>query len=125
MAEITDGTSNTLANSETVQGKGGDLRGFGWWGGGAHFETLLTPNSPLPDRTEQSCTPSHRLNPPCANRVAPSGTTEESIAARSRHPTGVNAVMCDGAVKFFTNNIALDVWRGLGSSFGGETISVD
>ena len=66
-----------------------------------------------------------RLNPPCANRVAPSGTTEESIAARSRHPTGVNAVMCDGAVKFFTNNIALDVWRGLGSSFGGETISVD
>ena len=57
MAEITDGTSNTLGISETVQGKGGDLRGFGWWGGGAHFETLLTPNSPLPDRTEQSCTP--------------------------------------------------------------------
>ena len=68
MAEITDGTSNTLAISETVQGKGGDLRGFGWWGGGAHFETLLTPNSPLPDRTEQSCTPAVRLNPPCANR---------------------------------------------------------
>ena len=65
VAEISDGTSNTLAISETIQGKGGDLRGFGWWGGGTHFETLLTPNSPLPDRTEQSCTPADALNPPC------------------------------------------------------------
>src|SRR5262245_29820589 len=68
-AQITDGLSNTLAMAETVQGKGGDLHGFGWWGGGAHFETLLTPNSPLPDRVEQSCTPAVRLNPPCVNRV--------------------------------------------------------
>src|SRR5438552_4153522 len=89
MAEITDGTSNTLAVSEAVQGKGGDLRGFGWWGGGTHFETLLTPNSPLPDRTEQSCTPNVRPNPPCVNRVVGTANLEETIAARSRHPTGV------------------------------------
>src|SRR5947207_1779085 len=31
-ADIVDGMSNTLMFSETVQGKGGDLRGFGWWG---------------------------------------------------------------------------------------------
>jgi len=125
MAEISDGTSNTLAMSETVQGKGGDLRGFGWWGGGAHFETLLTPNSPLPDRTEQSCTPAVRLNPPCANRTVNDATQEETIAARSRHPGGVNAVLCDGSVRFFTNNVALDVWRAWGSAAGGDAVGTE
>jgi prepilin-type N-terminal cleavage/methylation domain-containing protein len=122
LAEITDGTSNTLAMSETVQGKGGDLRGFGWWGGGAHFETLLTPNSSLPDRTEQSCTTSMRLNPPCVNRSPGNVNQEESIAARSRHPNGVCAVLCDGSVRFFSNNIALDNWRAWGSAAGGDSI---
>jgi prepilin-type N-terminal cleavage/methylation domain-containing protein len=125
LAEITDGTSNTLAISETVQGKGGDLRGFGWWGGGTHFETLLAPNSPLPDRTEQSCTPNVRPNPPCANRVAGTPNLEETIAARSRHPTSVSATMCDGAVKVFTNNINLDVWRAIGTAAGSDPVTVD
>jgi prepilin-type N-terminal cleavage/methylation domain-containing protein len=120
LAEITDGTSNTLVISETIQGKGGDLRGFGWWGGGAHFETLLTPNSPLPDRTEQSCTPSVALNPPCANRVAGNPALEETIAARSRHPSGVTATLADGSVRFFSNNVALDVWRAWGTAYAGD-----
>jgi len=125
MAEITDGTSNTLAVSETVQGKGGDLRGFGWWGGGAHFETLLTPNSSLPDRTEQSCTTAIKLNPPCVNRSAGNASQEESIAARSRHPSGVSSVQCDGSVRFFSNNINLDVWRAWGTAAAGDAISGD
>lgn len=125
MAEITDGTSNTLAISETVQGKGGDLRGFGWWGGGTHFETLMTPNSPLPDKTEQSCTASVRLNPPCANRQRGVPEGEESIAARSRHPMGVSAVLCDGSVRFFSNNVALDAWRSWGTSAAGDASGAD
>src|SRR5947208_203728 len=36
-ADVVDGMSTTLMFSETVQGKGGDLRGFGWWGGGSQF----------------------------------------------------------------------------------------
>ena len=120
MAEITDGTSNTLGISETVQGQGGDLRGFGWWGGGAHFETFLAPNSPAPDRTEQSCTPNVRPNPPCVNRQTTSALTEECIAARSRHPGGVQASRCDGSVAFFSNNINLDTWRWLGTAMGGD-----
>jgi prepilin-type N-terminal cleavage/methylation domain-containing protein len=125
MAEITDGTSNTLAMSETIQGKGGDLRGFGWWGGGAHFETLLSPNSPLPDRTEQSCNTTLKANPPCANRVADNRDLEETIAARSRHPNGVQAVLCDGSVRFFSNNVNLDIWRGLGTAGAGDPVSLD
>ena len=121
-ADVTDGLSTTLAFSETVQGKGGDLRGFGWWGGGSHFEAFLTPNSPLPDRTEQSCTPSVRLNPPCANRVVGDPNLEETIAARSRHPTGVHASMCDGSTRFVSNNIGQATWRGLGTAAGGDPV---
>ncbi|MCA9133721.1 MAG: DUF1559 domain-containing protein [Planctomycetales bacterium] len=109
-----------------MQGKGGDLRGFAWWGGGAHFETLLTPNSPLPDRPPQNCTPSNPLNPPCIN----SGTSgipdeDETIAARSRHTGGVMSAHCDGSVRFYSQNIDLDTWRGLGSAAGGEVVNVD
>jgi hypothetical protein len=121
-ADVSDGLSTTLAFSETVQGKGGDLRGFGWWGGGSHFETFLTPNSPLPDRTEQSCNTAVRLNPPCVNRVVGDPNLEETIAARSRHPTGVHASMCDGSTRFVTNNIALGTWRALGTAAGGDPV---
>jgi prepilin-type N-terminal cleavage/methylation domain-containing protein len=121
-ADVTDGLSTTLAFSETVQGKGGDLRGFGWWGGGSHFETFLTPNSALPDRTEQSCTPSVKLNPPCVNRVVGDPNLEETIAARSRHPTGVHTTLCDGSTRFVSSNIALATWRSLGTAAGGDTI---
>jgi prepilin-type N-terminal cleavage/methylation domain-containing protein len=125
LAEITDGTSNTLCISETVQGKGSDLRGFGWWGGGAHFETLLAPNSSLPDRTEQSCNTAVRLNPPCANREVGNPEGEETIAARSRHPVGVSAALADGSVRFFSNNVNLDVWRAWGTAYGSDTIGSD
>src|SRR5262245_38897203 len=121
-ADVTDGMSATLAFSETVQGKGGDLRGFGWWGGGSHFETFLVPNSPLPDRTEQSCMPNVKLNPPCVNRVVGDADQEHSIAAGSRHPTGVHATLCDGSTKFVSNNIALATWRALGTAGGGDPV---
>ena len=119
-ADITDGLSTTLAFSETIQGKGGDLRGFGWWGGGSHFETFLAPNSPLPDRTEQSCTTSNPLNPPCVNRTVGNPDLEETIAARSRHPSGVHASLCDGSIRFVSNNIALSTWRSLGTASAGD-----
>ncbi|HMC09697.1 MAG TPA: DUF1559 domain-containing protein [Pirellulaceae bacterium] len=120
-ADVEDGMSNTLMFSETVQGKDGDLRGFGWWGGGSHFETYLTPNSSLPDVTENIsyCKPATRLNPPC---IGPSDGTWETIAARSRHPTGVHVSMCDGATRFVSNNIDLVTWRALGTAAGGDPV---
>jgi prepilin-type N-terminal cleavage/methylation domain-containing protein/prepilin-type processing-associated H-X9-DG protein len=122
LAEVLDGTSNTLAVSETLQGKSGDLRGFAWWGGGCHFETYLTPNTSQPDVLEAAgyCVQPITLNPPCRGR---SSALEETIAARSRHPNGVMAGLCDGSVRFYSNNIALDTWRWLGSAAGGEVVS--
>lgn len=121
MADMLDGTSNTLAMSETVQGRQGDLRGFAWWGGGAHFETFLTPNTSQPDVLESGgyCKPVNPLNPPCMGRT---GAVQESIAARSRHPGGVQCTLVDGSVRFVSNTVALDTWRGFGTGAGSETL---
>ncbi len=130
LGDIVDGTSNTLAFSECVQGSGGDLSGFAWWGGGAHFETLLAPNTTQPDVVEQSCAnpPTDKLNPPCVVRDAASGnvvtTGAETHAARSRHVGGVQTVMCDGSVHFVSSSIDLQTWRGLGSAYGGEVVQL-
>ena len=44
------------------------------------------------------------------------------VTARSHHPSGVNALMADGAVRFVPESIARKVWRGLGSRNGGELV---
>jgi prepilin-type N-terminal cleavage/methylation domain-containing protein/prepilin-type processing-associated H-X9-DG protein len=131
-ASITDGLSNTLMNSECVQGHANgsnqDLRGFTWWGEAATFSGWLAPNSPLPDIEESSgyCAALYPAifapNPPCTTS---NGTNGVVYAARSRHPGGVNTLLCDGSVKFMKNSISLPVWRALCSSQGSEVISAD
>jgi prepilin-type N-terminal cleavage/methylation domain-containing protein/prepilin-type processing-associated H-X9-DG protein len=122
IGDITDGTSNTLMASETVQGKGdGDLRGFSWWGGAAGFVTYLPPNSSLPDViTGGSC--DQTRNPPCTTTSTPS--YPRLMGARSWHTNGLNAAMCDGSVRFIPNTISFTVWQALGTSKGGEAVDV-
>ena len=132
LTEISDGTSNTLLFSDCLQGRGGDLSGFAWWGGGAHFETLLAPNTTQPDVVEQSCATGaarNPTNPPCIVRAAASGnvvtTGAETHAARSRHTGGVQCTLADGSVRFVSNSISLDIWRAVGSAAGGEVAVLD
>ncbi|WP_165069694.1 DUF1559 domain-containing protein [Paludisphaera rhizosphaerae] len=47
------------------------------------------------------------------------------FSTRSRHPGGVNALFCDGSVKFMKNSINRTVWWALGSRALGEVISSD
>src|SRR5262249_17742479 len=49
LAHITDGTSSTLMASEVIQGQGGDLRGFIWWGNASGFTAFNLPNANAPD----------------------------------------------------------------------------
>lgn len=133
---LTDGSSNTLAASELVQGHGGggsgtlinnvvtrEFRGFIIFGTASGFVTAIPPNSTLPD-VAGACLPNMLNNPPCVH-----GTQATSpptmFASRSRHPGGVNSVMCDGHVQFFKNSISYKVWRALGTSQGGEVVSSD
>lgn len=43
-------------------------------------------------------------------------------AARSLHTGGVNTLLCDGGVKFVSNSIDLTLWRNLATRQGSETI---
>jgi prepilin-type N-terminal cleavage/methylation domain-containing protein/prepilin-type processing-associated H-X9-DG protein len=47
------------------------------------------------------------------------------VAARSRHPGGVNALACDGSVKFIKDHVDPAVWRAIGTIAGGEVVSGD
>ncbi len=125
MAAITDGTSNTMAASELIMSQtNNDLRGFTQWGDAAGFTTNIGPNSSSPDVHDWcSSNPAVRLFPPLVCLTL--SPNDKYYAARSRHPGGVNAAMCDGSVRFMKSSINIFVWRGLSSSNGGEVLSAD
>jgi prepilin-type N-terminal cleavage/methylation domain-containing protein/prepilin-type processing-associated H-X9-DG protein len=124
IAEITDGTSNTLCVSEVIQGPtdGNDIRGFVWWGGGAGFTTYQTPNNSaaVDVMTGGGCGSGAAHNPPFPCTTTSTTTLARMQLARSRHTNGVNAALCDGSVRFITNSVSLTVWRSLGTAQGGE-----
>jgi prepilin-type processing-associated H-X9-DG protein len=119
--KISDGLSKTLLASETVQGRNGDLRGFTWWGWSAGFETFAAPNASTPDylQIKDYCKPTDP-NPPCAGQT---GANTMKAGARSRHPGGVNAVMCDGSVQFIVDDVDLATWRAASTTKGDEVYS--
>jgi prepilin-type processing-associated H-X9-DG protein len=118
LTDITDGTSTTLLAAEVVQGQGMDVRGFTWDGVYAGFETYLGPNSAEADVVGSGgfCQYPFQQNPPCILGSA------DIYASRSRHPGGVQALLGDGSVRFISNSIALDTWRALSTTRGGEAI---
>ena len=122
LADITDGTSNTLLMSETLKALSHDDND--WRGdiqnddGVFKFMTITTPNSSAPDYVDWAIVNSDPLMPVVAN--AP-----QYSAARSRHAGGVNASLCDGSVRFISNDINLVTWQALGTMNGGEVIGND
>ncbi len=70
------------------------------------FFSSVGPNSPVPD---------------CGVNVD-LGTGV--FAARSYHPGGVNAVMGDGSVHWFSSTISLELWRALSTRAGREIATV-
>jgi prepilin-type processing-associated H-X9-DG protein len=51
------------------------------------------------------------------------GHKQQYIAARSKHPGGVNGAKCDGSVDFVSDDIALMVWDELCSSASGKPVN--
>jgi prepilin-type N-terminal cleavage/methylation domain-containing protein/prepilin-type processing-associated H-X9-DG protein len=122
ISEITDGTSNTIMASETLQGRGDDLRGFTWWGGGAAFTAHMSPNSIEQDVvTGGICVSMTNPRMPCT--LTSTNTRARMMGARSLHTGGVNVVMCDGSVRFITDTISIDLWRALSTARGSEVVS--
>jgi prepilin-type N-terminal cleavage/methylation domain-containing protein/prepilin-type processing-associated H-X9-DG protein len=128
IAEITDGTSNTLCVSEVIKApsNGDDIRGFTWWGGAAGFVTYQTPNnSAATDVMTGGGCGMQPSTPPFPCTINSTATLPRMQLARSRHTFGVNAALCDGSVRFISNSISLATWRAMGSSQGGEPLGSD
>jgi prepilin-type N-terminal cleavage/methylation domain-containing protein/prepilin-type processing-associated H-X9-DG protein len=130
--QITDGLSSTLLIAEVIVLQTVDA---GVWHGppsdfstslgGQTFEGFMPPNSLAFDDVARVYPPiPGSLNGiPGWNPVAAS--EDQSFAARSKHPGGVNASLCDGSVHFFSNNIETATWQALSSSQGNEVINTD
>ena len=138
LTAITDGTSNTLAGSEIVvppsndsQGPTASPYGIEWRGaywnnyeGNVGFSTMHPPNSLDPDRMGY-CSGGLPNKAPCLN------TDSQVIqTARSYHAGGVNGLMADGSVHFFSDSVgvtpiqsgSVSVWNALGTRAGGEVL---
>ena len=123
LANFTDGTSNTLLISEIIMaGNDSDFDIRGDWLNDdrpcTQFMTINTPNSGT-DVSPYCNAATYPKNPPCTT----TGSGNSYKAARSKHPGGVNALIGDGATRFFTNSVSITNWRALGTMDGGEVIS--
>ncbi len=123
--DVSDGTSNTVAFSETITGPSGtnDVRGTWWNDWGVQYSHHRPPNTSIPDAVWNAavawgyCVPT-KPGAPC-NGAAPSWSNED-YAARSYHPGGVNVAMADGAVRFVSDTINLATWQALASIDSGD-----
>jgi prepilin-type N-terminal cleavage/methylation domain-containing protein/prepilin-type processing-associated H-X9-DG protein len=52
-----------------------------------------------------------------------SSAIEGHAAARSYHPNAVNVAMADGSVRTATSNVDANVWRAVGTTNNGETVT--
>jgi len=126
---INDGMSNTLMMAEIITSSGP-----GWDGpisemqiatGGQTFNAWLTPNSAACEEVTRVCPAVGSLNGiSCCTVIGGAGAeASQSFSSRSKHTGGTHVLMCDGATRFVSNNIDLNVWRNLSTARGGETVS--
>ncbi|MCH2115665.1 MAG: DUF1559 domain-containing protein [Pirellulales bacterium] len=118
-SQIEDGTSNTLLMAEVH--KAWSIHDNDWRGdiqnddAVCRFHTLLTPNTSAPDVIAGGWF--QRTGDPAMPAVT--GAYDAQVAAaRSRHPGGVNASMCDASVRFFADDVALLPWQAQGTING-------
>jgi hypothetical protein len=141
-ADVIDGTSNTAAFSE--HGKGDFNQGISTLND--TFRPGTYPNTPdeavaqcaAMDPTDlslqgvsdvgapwleayHSTTFYYHVGPPNSRScMFPPGRI--ATTAKSRHPGGVQIVLCDGAARFVANSIDLRIWRSLGTRSAGDAL---
>jgi prepilin-type N-terminal cleavage/methylation domain-containing protein/prepilin-type processing-associated H-X9-DG protein len=146
MAEVYDGTSNTMLFSEKLRGRGGpdprrDMFVIQNQNSlDATFDTCNAINpltaTPLTNKWgyswvmgENCCTLYNHVAPPnyktCAGLPFPGTMTNMSmqVPPSSYHSKGVNACMVDGSIRWVSDAVDVLTWRAIGSRNGSEPVS--
>jgi prepilin-type N-terminal cleavage/methylation domain-containing protein len=149
IADITDGTSNTVMVSEGISAKNTSL----WSGppgyvatadmGGGFFTTFNLPNQravtpgdtntsdyinfcPSDINTSGNIDVAYQSLVDCVSTNSLDTMKEfQHAAARSLHPGGVNATLGDASVRFITNFISIKTWHALGTRSYGENVPIE
>ncbi|WP_422928197.1 DUF1559 domain-containing protein [Singulisphaera sp. PoT] len=129
IADVTDGTSNTLLLGENSPNFNGALN---WPNGDATYATTVIP---LNWRTNlqdgQVDTDGSVCNAVVAALDSPNSYVHcfrnqlYAFGFKSKHPGGSNFVMADGSVRFLKMSVNPRTYNALGSRAGGEIISAD
>ncbi|MEQ8211299.1 MAG: DUF1559 domain-containing protein [Lacipirellulaceae bacterium] len=130
MGQITDGTSNTLLLLEMIQAPSGttaadrDRRARIWnEAASCHLiTTYLSPNSGEADFGE--CKNQPEIGLPCID-LNDANYGSHTLGSRSRHAGGVNAALCDGAVRFISNEVDIRTWGLLSLIDDGQVATLE
>jgi prepilin-type N-terminal cleavage/methylation domain-containing protein/prepilin-type processing-associated H-X9-DG protein len=151
ITDIADGTSNTVAMSESILGDGQEISptqpgdekvaykylGFTGtlpsdsncaaapqvWNGYNRRGFMWVSGEARCVSYNHYYTPNSKNFDCIANDPSKAYISVGYRAARSKHTGGVNVCLADGSVRFVSDNVPLDLWRALSTRNGGEVVS--
>lgn len=86
---------------------------------------LMTRNTPNSSKQDEGNCSNTILDAPCNDlpNLATARVASHN-ASRSRHPGGVNVVMCDSSAHFVNDDVDILVWRAMSTMAGNEVVEL-
>ncbi|MEZ6064557.1 MAG: DUF1559 domain-containing protein [Planctomycetaceae bacterium] len=107
--DMLDGTSNTIYVGEVIAAHTPESRNL-WSNAGRHLDSLRSTQNPINTQPGQGITYN-------------SGGTLLNSAFASQHPGGAQFAFGDGRCTLIGENVAFQIYRGLSTRRGGESVS--